>query len=882
MSEQHSPGPDSGHFGSWITDPAGLPAYLYTCQQDTDPVAKTPTTWGESIDHFHQLGNDRLTATAHNGGYVQVLDSSRGFLWLTYREPESRCLGGGIVFICEQGETWSDAWDTQAPEEMTERVFGTGYFKKVRKHRGLCLSHTVCLPFSDDPVVVSEIEITNQGSAPRSFILYDYWGVHLRYLSMSLVVTSHNRRKFGRTPLLQLGGHLAKWAGRIGRFDTDTKRRRFSSKFLFQREEMRHGLVLIPEYYRNPPVRPDQASGLNYYPKPMFLCLLNEAPDEAYSRRASVFTEEAFHPHKTIDGDLFSDPCLVIGKRVSLEPGEKKRFSFLFGAAPQVEIEGLRSRYEGCSTQGSIQEKSGKDWKRSVVHFENGKDAWLTRELEWHSYYLRSASFFDEFSGCHKQPQGSVYAYGHGFDGALRDFMLFLYPMIYLSPALAKEVLIYVLKLMKPDGSLPYGVYGVGTTVGALIHEDPSDVCLWVLWGILEYITLTRDFAFLEEEVPFVGPRGEGSSVRSKMGLLIDHLFSERVGLGPHGVIRAGSGDWSDGISFMVKSRRRFIKHGESLFNTGFAIALFSQFDLILSSILPDKIWGLREKVDSLKVASQKAWNGRWFYRGWDGQGNAIGDRELFLEHHNWLLIGQWLPEEQVDSVLRHIVQTLDDPAKTGQFVLYPPVKTMLNVLAPGWDVNGGIWHAMNTLLTWAYALHDPDKAWQSLWKNSMANRAQHYPHLWYGIWSGPDSTIADYAPDAGQAFYHLPTPMRDWPLMNLNLHANFISSFLRILGVTGTQDGLSFSPRFPENDFRFSTPLLDLERSKGKTLLRYRSPHWTKLSVDLGGLKGTLASVHIRCQGATVKEGVAVGDGRVSLDLERKGQDDIEIEIHH
>ena len=76
----------NGYFGEWITDEHGLPTYNYKCNHLTDPIAKTKTSYGFSTDHFHQLGNDRIMGTAHNGGYVQFLDGTRGFKWLTYQD----------------------------------------------------------------------------------------------------------------------------------------------------------------------------------------------------------------------------------------------------------------------------------------------------------------------------------------------------------------------------------------------------------------------------------------------------------------------------------------------------------------------------------------------------------------------------------------------------------------------------------------------------------------------------------------------------------------------------------------------------------------------------------------------------------------------------
>ena len=125
----------NGHFGEWITDEYGLPAYNYTCNQLIDTVAKTKTTYGYSIDHFHQLGNDRIMATAHNGGYIQIFDGTRGFKWLTYRDNRFGKLGGGIGLYHLENEklNFSDLYTLENLSKITkiERVFGIGYFKKT-------------------------------------------------------------------------------------------------------------------------------------------------------------------------------------------------------------------------------------------------------------------------------------------------------------------------------------------------------------------------------------------------------------------------------------------------------------------------------------------------------------------------------------------------------------------------------------------------------------------------------------------------------------------------------------------------------------------------------------------------------------------------------
>jgi len=61
-------GSGSGVHGTWETERSGLPPYRYTMEQLQEPRAAYFTSRGQSRDHWHQLGNDAVTLTAHNGG----------------------------------------------------------------------------------------------------------------------------------------------------------------------------------------------------------------------------------------------------------------------------------------------------------------------------------------------------------------------------------------------------------------------------------------------------------------------------------------------------------------------------------------------------------------------------------------------------------------------------------------------------------------------------------------------------------------------------------------------------------------------------------------------------------------------------------------------
>lgn len=347
------------------------------------------------------------------------------------------------------------------------------------------------------------------------------------------------------------------------------------------------------------------------------------------------------------------------------------------------------------------------------------------------------------------------------------------------------------------------------------VHNHPSDLQLFLFWALTEYLFFTRDFAFLERFTPYYGQEDRKATIREKVMQALAYFY-QNIGLGEHGLVRCGDGDWSDGITLFVKHRLKFIRAGESVFNSAMALYVLPRLaDLIARWDAPAADQA-RQYTAALRQAVLRCFNGRWFYRAFDGSGKPLGDQELFLEQHTWLLISQALPEEQARSVVQSIVEILDEPSRYGQYVLYPPQHTTLGLNKPGWDVNGGVWYAMNYLLTWGYSYYDPALAWRSLVKNSLAYKATLDPHLWYGIWSGPDSFNADYAERPNETYYTLYTPSTDFPVMNLNLHAGFLLALIKLCGIEPASTGTLAAPRLPWKDFSLHLPTFKLDMEDG------------------------------------------------------------------
>jgi len=821
-----------GEFGYWIEDEAGLPAYEYTCDQDNDSRAASFTTAGPSRLHWHQVGNGRITALATNYGYIQALEGSRGGQWLNFRDTARLCPGGGIALIREDNEYLTDLYEQGTSPPDYRRIFGCGYFRKIKKHNGLLIDHYILAPYGDDPALITRIVVRNESGQTRHLEIGEFFGICLRYISRADVYTSGRRRDFCPGEFLNnIASGLNTILSPI--FDVDERRASFADRFVFRAHLESQSLILLsPEYTGVGKPVATTRSGKNYYPKPLFIGSLSGHPDlictmadELVSPDGGFTTSaagRAIHPGK------IKRPCLCMGFNTELEPGSERKLLFIFGAAEKEMCQQLLEKYDKIVESGTdLSLWNGSRWKKAMPSLElPGMPAseQIASETMWHFYYSKSASLYHEYYDCHYAPQGGVYEYLQGFRGSVRDFGLFSAGLIYFDPCLARETIEYCFRTMEPSGRLMYATYGFGKATGVIVHENPSDLQLFLLWALTDYILFTGDEAFLDLELPLHPDRSRRRTIRKSVEQALDYFYT-KIGLGEHGLARVGDGDWSDGIALFVRDRRRFVKEGESAFNTAMAIYVLPRLAGVLDKWNRREAEKARSYAASLKEAVLNCYNGRWFFRGYDGKGTPIGDKHLFLEHHTWLLISRVLPDNMARSVIENVYKILDKPSRFGQYVLYPPLKTRLEHYAPGWDVNGGVWFAMNFLLTWAYGYYDPNKAWYSLVKNSMAMKATIDPCIWYGIWSGPDSFNADHARRPGETFYHLPTPGTDFPVMNLNLHACFLLALTRLCGLDPMLDKQVAPALLPTRDFRIETPVISLAVEAGETHFTRKFP---------------------------------------------------------
>src|SRR5438045_2144549 len=263
-----------------------------------------------------------------------------------------------------------------------------------------------------------------------------------------------------------------------------------------------------PDSFLTPPDKnaPKQADFDDLNPPPTFLVSL-DAPGDAMSTNGKGFFGSGGLDHpsgldRALDGDLGQsgpESALLFERKITLRPGESRTLTFLYGYLPSgADLDTLVTKYR--ATAHSALADSSNQWKNKGLRFSAESEPWIAREVTWNNYYLRSGLTYDNFFHQHILSQASIYQYVMGFQGAARDPLQHVLPFIFSDPDLVKEVLRYTLKEVRGDGSIPYGIVGHGMIMPT-VSDNSSDMPLWLIWVVCEYILATRDVRFLVSEV---------------------------------------------------------------------------------------------------------------------------------------------------------------------------------------------------------------------------------------------------------------------------------------------------------------------------------------------------------------------------------------------
>lgn len=820
-----------GIFGAWTLDADGMPAYDYGLDQNADERARWENT--EEQDrrhHWASFGNARVTAMVSNDGWIEVTTQDRGVTYLNKVDETASAFGGGFSFVDDGEATWTTAYKWRPRGSKTTRRFGMGYAESSMLHRGTSVARVTYAPKGDQPFVIDEVTIENTTDTPRSIRHYEYWDVRRRPIEIEWLVS-------GKTfPI----------APQTVATHRDARNAMFDESVSWDPGARLLGLRRNHAPGASPaPLAPEAPSPIDFHPGDPFLAVLAGDVADVYTDDASFFGEGgAARPRAVVEraaGELARGSVDVAPKNglgqprmfalrtdLALAPHEKKTLRFAYGYTPMHAP--FPSLAETTDPARSARAEARAELGKHLLWFASDREPFLHRELAWHASQIEASVAYREYWGRHVVPQGSAYLYLHGADGALRDTALFAMPLVYTHPSLAKEQLSLAMGMaFAADSRFSYSFQGHGMLDDALgLHSRPSDLDLFYLAAMIEYLGATGDVAYLGEKISYYprAPENE-ATVLDHVRRAVIHLF-DGVGFGEHGLLRIGTGDWSDGIVATSPNRALAMEKGESVPNSQMALAVLPHVATLLEGSDRDPALAkrIRDALEPLARAVDATWTGSQYGRAYFGDGVLHGAQGVDLEAQVWSLLAA-TPRAQ--AALTTVATELDDRSKVGA------------PLTPG----GQVWPAISQLLTWGYGRLDDERAFGHLARNSLAARAQAHPDVWFHVWSGPDGANAS----DGRTWSSPVTPMTDFPTMNNNVHAMAMLGALRVAGLEARPTGLAVFPHVPSRRLALRTELVDLDQDPAHLRIVWRAKPGVARTLSLTPPRGQ-ALVEVKVDG--------------------------------
>jgi hypothetical protein len=757
----------SGSFGRWGVDGFGLPDYTYTLNEETAPQAAQPELAGNRAA-WHQLGNDRVVADAFNHGYVQLWSQDQLYQWMNYYQASTDHFSGGYGYIDLNGHSWSTLYLDRQPNETVTRIFGTGYAQTNVSIPGLSVKAVVYAPFGNDPLLLHDVTLTNTSRATEQPTWFEYWDVN-----PATPATAANVIRATATPAYDAANHTL-------------------------------SVAQLP-------------TALDLHPLSIFAAAVS-APVAGYDTNTQSFFGSgsralpaavvADTSHNSIappsaGGVNGGDQMFAFRSPVTLKPGQSITLRYAYGYDQPTAIASLVAKYRGARNPLRASEMQ---WRSYVPEVSLGrKYTWLSRELQWDAYMLRSDTTYEACAGEHILSQGGYYQYGFGWNAAYRDPLQLLLPMIYEDPELAREVIIFSAEEQTEGADvIPYGQL---SDCAPLELGTSDDTDLWLLLAAEEYGLATRDESFFNTQVNWNG--GGHATLWTHLEQAFTH---EQSMLGPHGDYLAGTvGDWSDLSTAELQMT-------ESSLVTAQAAYIYPRTAELATLAHQTAFASELQKAGATAASTvSHEWVGRgWYARGWTAT-SQLGVGTIFEEPQPWAILAGIPSPARAKMLVANIHRFLDGygapggPTKIGTAEspgANDPGATEHSTPAPtsGSAVFvGGVWYSLNGWLTWAYGTLDGkvpgarQDAFSELTRNTLAQHATAFPNSWDGILSVDDVCAAWYATNPSTCGIGLTTaydtqiPHQDaWTLWDL----------LELAGVSSTASGFRIVPHLPMTTF--------------------------------------------------------------------------------
>ena len=747
---------------------------------------KTPYPW------INYLGTQGFFSLISNtaGGYSFYKDARLRRITRYRYNNVPIDMGGRYFYINDNGTIWNPGWSpVKTTLDAYECRHGMGYTVITGKKNDLKAEVTFFVP-QDYDGEVQQVVLTNEGKSDKTF---KFWS-------------------------------FAEWCLWDAQDDSNNFQRNFSTG----RVEIKDSVIYHKTEYRD---------RRNHY---AFYSVNDKIDGYDTDRDSFIGLYNGFgDPQAVTEGKAYNSfadgwaPIASHYKEITLKAGETKALVFVLGYVemPQdqkFEADGKTinkvkalEMIEKFNTPekfaaGMKELKAYWDHLLSILTVDTPEDKVNRMVNIWNQYQCmvtfnlsRSASYFESGIGR-----------GMGFRDSNQDVLGFVHQI----PDRAKERIIDIASTQFPDGGC-YHQYSPLTKKGnADIGGDFSDDPLWLILSVSAYIKESGDWSILDEMVPY-------DNDMSKAQPMLEHLkvsFYRIVNnLGPHGLPLAMRADWNDcinlscfsdtpGESFQTYTNPKFKAEGgyskiaESVFVASLFTFVGPNYVGILNHVgKADEAKKAQAEIDKMKKAMMdSAWDGNWFLRAYDANGEKMGSKDceeskIFIEPQGFAIMSD-IDKDATEKVLKAIDENLNCefglvlnyPAFTKYHVQYGEISTY----PQGYKENGGIFTHNNAWIICAAAYAGKgDQAFKyyseiaPAYTEETSDIHKTEPYVYGQMIGGKEagSDIGNGGKNYGQGKNSWLTGTAAWNMVAISQY---------ILGIKPDFDGLKVDPSIPAN----------------------------------------------------------------------------------
>ena len=697
-------------------------------------------------------------------------------------------MGGHYFYINDNGTIWNPGWSPVKTElDAYECRHGMGYTVITGKKNDLKAEVTFFVP-QDYDGEVQQVVLTNEGSEAKTFSFFSF----------------------------------AEWCLWDAQDDSNNFQRNFSTG----RVEVEGSVVYHKTEYRD---------RRNHY---AFYSVNDDIDGYDTDRDAFIGLYNGFNnPQAVLAGEAtnsFADGWAPIAshyKKITLAPGETKKLVFVLGyvempvdqkfeadgktinkvkAKAMIEQFGTPEKFEA----GMADLKKYWDKLLGILNVDTPDDKVNRMVNIWNQYQCmvtfnlsRSASYFESGIGR-----------GMGFRDSNQDILGFVHQI----PDRAKERIIDIASTQFPDGGCYHQYQPLTKKGNADIGGDFSDDPLWLILSVSAYIKETGDWTILDEMVPYDNDMSVAQTMLEHLKVSFYHIVNN---LGPHGLPLAMRADWNDclnlscfsdtpGESFQTYTNPKFAAEGgySKVAESVMVATLFTYAGPNYVSILKhlgkeEEAAAAQAEIDKMKKnIMESAWDGDWWLRAYDANGEKLGSKEneegqIFIEPQGFAIMSD-IDEEANKKALAAIDErlntqyglVLNNPAFSKYYIQYGEISTYPG----GYKENAGIFTHNNAWIicaaAYAGAGEQAFKYYSEIapaFTEDTSDIHKTEPYVYGQMIGGKDagSDIGRTGNNFGQGKNSCLTGTAAWNMVAISQY---------ILGIMADFDGLKIDPSIP------------------------------------------------------------------------------------